>query len=142
MKGLAVVDGDLVLFGGSFLTLSGAARIKQDLTFALRDELGADTHHPFWGSILRRFIGQPIDASVQQQILTEVHRVLTNYISVQADQVNQAIALGVKGNLDTADVVRSVTAVSVEPELDQIRIKVELQTMARENVSISRTVTI
>jgi phage baseplate assembly protein W len=142
VKGLAVIDGDLVLFGGSYLLLSGAARIKQDLTFALRDEYGADPSHPYWGSLLRRYIGQPITESLRQQILTEIQRVLSNYISVQADQVNRTISSGVLGNFDTGDVVRNVTSIDVEPDLDRIRVSVALTTMAGETVKIARTVTV
>lgn len=142
MKGLAVIDGDLVLFGGSYLTLTGSARIKQDLTFALRDEYGADVNHPYWGSTLRRFIGSPIDDSLQQQVSIEIQRVLSNYISMQADQVNQAITNGVRGSLDTSDVVQSVTAIDVAPEADKIRVSVKLRTMAGESVAITQTVTV
>src|SRR5580765_2103723 len=105
MQGLAVVDGDLVLSGGSLLTLSGPARIKQDLSFALHDEYGADPNHPYWGSILDRFIGQPLTPSLQQQVTAEVQRILNNYIAVQADMVNSAVINNVRGTLNTTDVV-------------------------------------
>lgn len=142
MQGLAVVDGDLVLSGGSFLTLSGAPRIKQDLNFALHDEYGSDPNHPYWGSILDRYIGQPITPSLQQQVTAEVQRVLNNYIAVQADQVNSAVINDVRGTLNTSDVVRSVTSIDVTVSMDSISVSVELQTMARESLTVSRTVSV
>lgn len=141
MKGLAVIDGDLVLSGGTLLLLSGPARIRQDLTFALTDRYGADLNHPYWGSILDRFLGQPYTQTLHQQIVSEVQRVLNNYITVQADQVNQAVLRNVKGSLDTSDVVQNVNAINVQVIGDRIQINVELQTMAREAVTVTRSVT-
>jgi phage baseplate assembly protein W len=142
MQGLAVVDGDLVLSGGSFLTVTGQARIKQDLTFALRDSYGADPNHPYWGSILDRYIGQPITPTLQQQIVDEVQRVLNNYIAVQADVVNTAVINNVRGSLNTSDVVSSVSGINVNAIANKITISVELQTMSRDSVTITRTVTL
>lgn len=142
MQGLAVVDGDLVLSGGSFLTLTGPPRIKQDLSFALRDEYGADPNHPYWGSILDRYIGQPLTASLQQQVVAEVQRILNNYIAVQADQVNASVINNVRGTLNTSDVVRSVTSIDTVISMDSILVTVELQTMARDSVTISRLVSV
>lgn len=141
MQGLAVVDGDLVLSGGSFLTLTGVARVRQDLTFALTDEYGADPLHPYWGSILDRFIGQTYSPTIRQQVVAEVQRVLTNYIAVQADQVNTSVTNGVRSSLDTSDVVQKITSIDVQVDRDKIYVKVELETMARQALTVSRTVT-
>lgn len=142
MKGLAVIDGDLVLSGSSYLTLTGPARIKQDLDFALHDEYGADIFHPYWGSVLDRFIGQPLTASVEQQVINEVQRVLNNYISIQTDQINSAISAGTASVYDTADVVSQVEAIDVQVNMDSISITVTLRTMANQSVTVTRTVTV
>lgn len=142
IRTLAVIDGDLVLSGGSFLTLDGAPKIKQDLTFALNDTYGADLNHPYWGSILDRFLGQPLTASLEQQVTAEVERVLNNYVSVQIDQVNRAIAADVKGQYSTADVVSSVQAINVSLNFDTIVVSLTLTTMSQDTVNVTRTVSL
>ena len=142
MKGLAVIDGDLVLSGSNYLTLSGPAKIKQDLSFAINDAYGADIFHPYWGSILDQFIGQPLTASIQKQVTDEVQRVLNNYISIQADQINSTVIAGSATTYDTSDVVQTIGSINVQIDLDSINITVTLTTMANDSVTISRTVTV
>jgi hypothetical protein len=141
MKGLAVVDGDLVLAGNSYLTLSGPAKITQDLTFAIKEAYGSDPFHPHWGSILDRFIGQPITATLQQQITDEVQRIVTNYIAVQTDMVNSAVSAGLVSQLDTSDVVQSVQNVDVQVTADKIAVTATLQAMSGASITVTRTVT-
>lgn len=140
MDGLAVVDGDLVLSGGTYLTFTGTDRIRQDLTFALTDVYGADPDHPYWGSILNDYLGEPVTPALQQQVVDEVKRVLNNYIAVQADQVAQSVSAGTRGSYSTNDVVNRVLGLNVQIQQDQILITVDLQTMAGELVTVTRTV--
>lgn len=140
--GLAISDGDLVLSGSALLTISGPSRIKQDLTIALRDQYGADPNHPYWGSILDRYIGLPLNDSQQAQVVAEVQRVLNNYVAVQADMVNSAVVNSVKGTLDTSDVIRSVVAIDTTVTMDQILIQVTLQTMSGDSVTVTRSVSV
>lgn len=140
MQTLAVVDGDLVLTSGSYLMVSGPAKVKQDLYFALHEEYGTDRYHPLWGSILNRFIGQPLTGAVQQSVMNEVQRVLRNYISVQADQINASSTLNVKGNFATSDVVSAIEGISVKNAGDNILIGVTLRTMAGQTLTIQRQV--
>lgn len=141
MKGLAVIDGDLVLSGNSFLTVSGSEKIRQDLTFAVQEEYGSDPFHPHWGSILDRFVGQPITASLQAQVRNEVQRILNNYIAIQADMVNSAVTAGTSSLLDTSDVVQAVQNIDVQLSNDKIVVTATLTTMAGDSVTVTRTVT-
>lgn len=142
MQTLAIVDGDLVVSAGSYLMLSGTEKIRQDLQFALTEEYGSDIYHPLWGSIVERYLGQPLSAALEQQVSSEVQRVLNNYIAVQADNVNKAIALDIKGLYDTSDIVRSVESMSVHVNYDRITISVVLQTMSRKTITIQRQVSL
>lgn len=140
MQTLAVVDGDLALSAGGYLLLSGTNKVRQDLTLALEEEYGGDPYHPLWGSILNRYIGQPLTPSLQQLVSNEVQRVLRNYISVQADDVNAASLNASKANFDTSDVVQSIESIDVQISMDGIFISVVLQTMANQTLTIQRTV--
>lgn len=142
MQGLAVVDGDLVLSGSNFLLIDGPAKIKQDLSFAINEAYGSDIFHPYWGSILDQFIGQPMTAAVEKQVSDEVQRILNNYISVQTDQVNSAITSGSLSTYDTSDVVQTVQDISVQVQMDRIIIAVTLATLSGDSVTLARTVTI
>jgi phage baseplate assembly protein W len=137
----AVVDGDLVLSSGTLLTVFGANKVKQDLYFALHEDYGTDRYHPLWGSILGRFIGQPLTASTRQSVLNEVQRVLRNYMSVQADQVNASSTQNTKGTVATSEVVSSIEAITVNNVGDNLLISVTLQTMAGQTLTLQRQVT-
>lgn len=140
MQTLAVVDGDLVMSAGSYLTVGGIAKIKQDLYFALHEPYGADRYHPLWGTTLDRYVGQPLTPAVTQSASNEVQRVVKNYISVQADQINASSLAATKGNLATSDVVSAIEAVSVNGVGDNIIIGVTLKTMAGQTASVQRQV--
>lgn len=142
MQQLAIVDGDLVLSSGAYLLFTGPDKIRQDLFFALNEEYGSDIYHPLWGSILDRYLGQPLTAGLEQQVSAEVQRVLNNYIAVQADDVNTAITLDIKGVYDTSDVVRSVESLQVSITQDTILITVVLETMNRQTITIQRQVSL
>jgi phage baseplate assembly protein W len=140
MDTLALVQGDLVLASGNYLTFSGVNRITQDLTLALNEAYGGDRNHPYWGSILDRYIGAPLTPDRQQAVLNEVQRVLKNYIAVQTDEINQAALNGDRVNYSTSDVVQSVVSVNAAVQQDRISITVLLQTMSGRTVSITRQV--
>ncbi len=141
MYGLAVVNGDLVLSGNDYYKIAGAAKVKQDMTFALNDEYGSDPFHPYWGSTLSRFIGEPITDGLRQAVVAEVTRVLNNYIAVQTDMASAATARGTRGLMTTDNVVTGVQSIDVRVNFDSIDIQVTLSTMAGNSVQISRQVT-
>lgn len=141
MQSLGLIQGDLAIDGtGDYLTVSGTARIKQDLTLALTEELGADRFHPGWGSILKEYLGQPITPELQQAVRAEVNRVLQNYIVLQQQEVLRDSQFDVAGRFDTSDVVRSVGEIQVRTLYDAIYVSAILTTLARETVTISRQV--
>ena len=79
MKTLALQHGDLVIDGaGSYAMVSGAARIRQDLTLALLEEYGTDRFHPKFGSIIKEYLGNAISSDLQQLVKAEVNRVVQN----------------------------------------------------------------
>jgi phage baseplate assembly protein W len=137
---LALVQGDLVLSSGSYLTFTGGDKIHQDLNLALNEAYGSDPYHPFWGSILDRYIGAPLTGNLQQAVINEVSRILQNYISVQNDIVADDATSNQLSRYDTADVVQQVISVDAKVAYDKITVTVVLQTMANQTVTVTRQV--
>lgn len=140
MKQLALENGDLVLGPQGHQTLTGAPRIKQDLEIALREEYGLDRFHPRWGSLLNRYVGETIDDETRLLVQAEVNRVLQNYVIIQNAGVLRDLTYDVKGRYSTSDVVRSVLAVEAQLDLDGILLSVVLQTLSREEITVTQQV--
>lgn len=141
MRGLALVDGDLVLSGGDYVAYSGTPKIRQDLTLALSETYGADPYHPYWGSVLQQYLGKTSDPVAQQAVTNEINRILSNYLAVQTDQINKTIINGTRGVYQTGDVVQSVQSVDVQVIADGIFVNVLLQTMTGQTVAVQQTLT-
>lgn len=141
MKTLALVQGDLSPAPGGYLLYSGVPKIYQDLTMALQEEYGADTIHPRWGSILKRYVGQPLTPDTQAKVVTEINRVLNNYISVQNAKIKADNLSGNASSLTSDDVVQSVSSITANPMYDSLVISVILQTISRQDISITQVVT-
>lgn len=140
MRTLALVNGDLMLAQGGYLTYTGAARIKQDLTLALNEEYGSDRFHPRWGTIVMNYIGQVLTSHIQDQVKAEVVRVVKNYIAVQQTEVLRDTQVDVANRYTTDDVVRSIVSLSASSSIDTINVALVLETMTRETVTIKRQV--
>lgn len=138
MKTLALVQGDLSPAPGGYLMYEGASKINQDLALALREEYGTDIFHPRWGSILQQFIGIPLTDDVKGQVLTEVSRVISNYITVQNAQIASNNASGTVSNMTTDDVVQTVSSIQAQQLYDQLVVSVVLQTISRQNININQ----
>lgn len=140
MKQLALRDGDLVVGPRGHETVTGSVRIKQDLSLALREEYGLDRFHPRWGSLLDRYLGRPLDDETRLLVQAEVNRVLQNYVIVQNQGVLQDLTYDVRGRYSTADIVRSVLAIETQVDLDGVLFQVVLQTLARQEITLTEQV--
>lgn len=142
MDTFALVHGDFVIDGsGNYAMLSGADRIRQDLSLALLEEYGSDRFHPKYGSVVKSYIGNVIDENLQQLVKAEVNRVVTTYISIQQAEVLRDSAVDIAGRFNTSDVVRNITSVDVHATYDTIYVAATLETLARETVTVSRQIT-
>lgn len=140
MKTLAVSDGDLMAGQSGHVTISGAAKIRQDLAMALGERLGNDRFHPNWGSTLIDFIGRPIDFETEFTIRSEVSRVLAQYLAIQDQEVYGDYLNGARSRYATADVVREVNSIEAQVDFDAVRISIALTTLAGQEVRLNRTV--
>jgi phage baseplate assembly protein W len=138
VKTLALLNGDLMLAQGGYLLYSGADRIKQDLTLGLMEEYGSDRFHPRYGSVIMRYIGNPITPQLQALVRAEVTRVVQNYISIQKAEVLRDTVVDVKGRFSTADVVRNIAGIRTTVQMDRVNVALALETLARETVTIKK----
>lgn len=140
MKGLALSGGDLVVSQGDFGTISGPARIRQDLALAMIEPYGNDSYHPTWGSVLSSYVGTPLDAEMELLVRSEVVRILQQYVDSQAAEIARDSLSGSRSRFDYSDVVGQVVSIATVPGFDTVKVLVELRTQAGSSVKISRTV--
>lgn len=140
MQTLALAQGDLVLSSGTYLTFTGSDRIRQDLDLALNEAYGSDPYHPYWGSILRQYVGRPLTETARQGVITEVKRVLDNYVKVQTDLISADSVRDDRSNFTTSDVVRSIESVDARALHDRLLVTVVLVTMSNQIITIKRQV--
>lgn len=138
MKTLALVNGDLVVTGSGHATVSGAGKTVQDIGVALREEFGIDRFHPMWGSLLPDMVGRPLTDEVQQDVRSEVVRIINNYMAVQQEVIaNKAYG----STVSTSEVLDRVTKVTVTPQdFGTMRITVNLLTLDNRRLVLSTTV--
>jgi phage baseplate assembly protein W len=142
MDTFALEHGDFVIDGsGGYALLSGADRIRQDLSLALLEEYGSDRFHPKYGSVVKTYIGNVIDENLQQLVKAEVNRVVTTYIGIQQAEVLRDSTVDIAGRFTTSDVVRNITGIDVHTTYDTIYVAATLETLARETVTITQQVT-
>ncbi len=140
MKGLALSGGDLVVGQGGYTTLTGGARIRQDLALALAEPYGDDPWNPQWGSVLPNYIGAPLDAQLQLLVRSEVVRVLQQYVAAQAADIATDALSGSRSRYSYGDVVAAVLSVNTVVNYDSLQVAIALQTQAGEQVALVRTV--
>lgn len=140
MKTLALASGDLVVGQSGHEVVRGASKIRQDLALALGEPYGTDRFHPTLGSVLPSYLGEPITQEIQSLVVTEVARVIQQYIDTQAAEVLRDGLSESRTRYETADVVSRVDSVDAHVDLDSIRVRVALTTLSGQSVSVTRTV--
>jgi hypothetical protein len=140
MKTLALVGGDLVLGDGGYRTLTGAARIRQDLSLALAEPYGQDTYHPQFGSVLASHIGEPLTPELELLVRSEVVRVVQQYVDGQQAQIAADALSGSRSRFSFQDVVQSVQSISTDIQYDTIKVTITLKTQSGGTIRVLRTV--
>lgn len=140
MKTLALQNGDLTLAQGGYRLFTGVDRIRQDLTLALLEEYNTDRFHPRWGSVIMRYIGNVITPELQLLVRAEVNRVVQNYIAISQAEILRDTVVDVKNRFTTSDVVRRIVAITTTTHIDRIDVKLSLETLARDVVTIAKQV--
>lgn len=142
MKTLALVNGDLAVGQGGYQTLTGTARIRQDLALALAEPYGHDSYHPEWGSVLSSYIGEPLTGELELLVRSEVVRVLQQYVAAQAADIAADALSGSRSRYSFGDVVDQITSITTAVTYDTCQVSVVLKTRSGSSVTILRTVNI
>lgn len=121
-------------------TVTGSAKIRQDLALALGEQLGHDRFHPEWGSVLPSYIGRPITADTELLVRSEANRVVQVYIDVQRNEIVNDTLAGRRSRFTTADVVARLDDIKTQINFDTIRVRLSLVTQSQEMLTISKTV--
>lgn len=140
MKTFAIRNGDLVLGQGGFAMISGATKLRQDISMAVIQEYGTDRFHPRYGSTLPMMIGQTITRETEMIIRSEVSRVIQQYIDTQRVEVLNDKMGFKRTRFTTAEIIKSVENVKTKVRLDTITVTMGLRTIGNHLVNISRTV--
>lgn len=130
---LKVANGDLSITAGSFDLVSGAEKLKQDLTLWLTERYRDDRFHPTYGSILDGYIGGIINASdTIVRVQSETLRVLSNYQQIQMARFRE-----LPSKFEPSELLQSVNGVDVSLSYDKVIVLVRITTAARTTTSIS-----
>jgi phage baseplate assembly protein W len=142
VKTLALQGGDLVVGTQGHKTITGSARIRQDLALALGEPYGNDRFHPEWGSVLPHYVGRPIGPDTEMLVRSECARVVRTYIDIQRSEiVNDALAAR-RSRYTTSDVVARLDKIETSILYDTIRVKLSLVTQSQESLTVARTVAV
>lgn len=140
MKSLAIQNGDLVLGPDGFATVSGASKVRQDLGIALREPVGSDRFHPQWGSLLPRYIGNPIGDTTIMVVRSETYRVIQNYVYIQAAAVRDDVSRSRKARYGASEIIKDIQKVDVRQDHSRLMVKVHLVTLGNDDVTLVQDV--
>jgi phage baseplate assembly protein W len=141
MRTLVIQDGDIVLGSEGFSTIGGYSKLTQDLGAALREPLGVDRFHPTWGSLLPSFIGHAIvGPQVAVAIRSEVYRVIQNYLMVIAEGIKRDSLRSNQTRYEAGEVIKDITSIDVRQEQDRFHVRINIQTLSNQNVTLVQTV--
>lgn len=142
MYSLKIVDGDLAMLGdGNITQVSGADRIKQDLSCWILEPLGTDVMYRNFGSILGESIGMPITPDSLLEVKTEVTRIVNNYIEYQKKQYEESRLqsnAAVVNAWSADDMIARVDYIRVDAVADTVVVVVKLTTAAGMGISIEQ----
>jgi hypothetical protein len=136
---LQLVNGDLFLQGGSLSTVTGSAKLVQDLSCWLLQPLGANSLHTSYGSILEYgvdengnyypgLIGSPNNATSIAQIEAEIKRVCSSYQTQQINRNNSDVQIYGASTLTLGEALLGVNNISASSQNDIENIEVTLET--------------
>lgn len=140
MQTFAITNGDIRVGAGSYAVVNGEAKLRQDLSFALREPLGIDRFHPRWGSALNDMVGSAVTESTRAAVTAEVRRVVETYARIQADRISRDATNRRPSRYSTGEVIRTIDSVSVRQEYDRLHLRVAITTMSQREVVLLATV--
>lgn len=141
MDTLRIEDGDLVLSGRDYVTVTGTAKVAQDLRGALLEPLGNDRFHPGWGSTVADYVAQIADEETRMEVETEVNRVVSNYAAIQRDKISADINADTASRFTTDEVLSRIRSINVTLDsVESVGVQIALQTASGETVVLNEAV--
>lgn len=140
MQTFAIVNGDIRIGSGSYATVTGEAKLRQDLSYALREPLGIDRFHRRWGSALNDMVGDAVSERTKAAVTAEARRVVETYARIQADRISTDATNRRRSRYGMGEVIRSIDSVSVRQEYDRLHLRIALTTMSQREVVLLTTV--
>jgi len=140
MQTLAIVNGDIALRSGSYATVTGVTKLRQDLAYALREPMGIDRFHPRWGSLLSEAIGDAINVRTTASISMEATRVIETYARVQQDKIRRDATNGKPSRFRAGEVIKSIDGVQVKQDQDTLHVRCAITTLSGDEVVLVTTV--
>lgn len=135
---LKVSHGDLELSQASFSTVSGGAKLAQDLRGYILEHMGTDDLHPEFGSLLdggirngeyvEGVIGQPNDALSLALVEREIRRLVADYQARQLTRARNDAAIYGKATLSKGEVLLSLSRIDTTQADDTMYITLNILT--------------
>ncbi len=141
MIALEVLNGDIVLANGTLATVTGPAKVSQDIEIATLTPYGSDRFHPRYGSVFSNYVGTPAGPQTSAIISAEMTRVISNYMAVQLSKVKAASAAGLSSPFSQGELVQSIGAINVSQQLDSFQVVASVTTASGQQVNISTSTT-
>lgn len=145
---LQVANGDFTVAAAQLGTVVDVAKLTQDLTCCLLEPMGTDDMHLDYGSLLDGgtlpdgtvspgVIGVSDINRVAALVRTEIARVTANYQSQQLARAKADQAVYNRASLSSAEVLISVTDVSLTQVEDALNVVITLQTGQGSSLSVA-----
>ena len=140
MIGFLLENGDLQIGANGFVTVSGPAKLHQDLAVATLEPYGCDRFHPKWGSLLYNYIGDPITPVQKTLVQSEIARLVNNYVLVQQDNISKQVSQGLQSQYATDEIVSSIESIDVTQYQDFLTVSVAIKTTSGQSVTLTSQV--
>lgn len=135
---LRVSQGDLVLDGPSFDTVTNENKLVQDFRHYLLTHMGQDDMYPWYGSLIdggTKPNGQTVDSpiastdwnSVTLQISSEIRRIASAYQRQQIERAERDRTRYNKSTLTMGEVLAAVTDIKFQQIEDTLNVRIFIQ---------------
>jgi hypothetical protein len=136
---LLITNGDLALSGNGMATVTGGAKLVQDMTCAILEPMGNDPMHPSYGSTIDGgimpdgtyapgIIGSPNNAAASAFVQAEINRIAKGYQAQQVARYQADVATYGKSTLTADEVLLSVESVTAQGVQNQLLVQANIQT--------------
>lgn len=136
---LQVSNGDLVFNGTSLATVSGAAKLVQDMTCGILEPMGTDDLHPTYGSVIdggtlpdgsyqTGIIGETNNQYAASFVSSEIQRIASNLQQAQVLRNHNDLATYGRSTLSPDETLVSLGDIAIDAVQNQMLVSVDLET--------------